>query len=153
MALITDPYTWVDGDPIEASSQNTRFSTLYTAINGNLDNANIASGANIALSKLNNTTELLIIRAAAAACFSAANTGDTVYRLTINADGKILFGPGSSTAQDMMLKREDANTLAVRNAADAAYKDFKAAAGTFSGALSANSLALTTALPVTAVRT
>ena len=30
MALITDPYTWVDGDPIEASSQNTRFSTLYT---------------------------------------------------------------------------------------------------------------------------
>ena len=149
MALITDPYTWVDGDPIEASSQNTRFSTLYTAINGNLDNANIASGASIALSKLNNTTELLIIRAAAAACLSAAKTGDTVYRLTINADGKILFGPGSSTAQDMMLKREDANTLAVRNAADAAYKDFKAAAGTFSGALSANSLALTTALPVT----
>ncbi len=149
MATITDPYTWVNGDPIEASSQNTRFSTLYTAINGNLDNANIAASAGIALSKLNNTTELLIIRAAAAACFSAANTGDTVYRLTINADGKLLFGAGGASAQDMMLKREDANTLAVRNAGDSTYKNLKAAAATLSGALAADSLALTTALPVT----
>lgn len=143
MPSITDPYTWVDGDPIEASTQNTRFGTLFSAINGSLDTDNLTASANIKFSQLNRTTELAILRAAANACLSVGNTGDTVQRLSISSDGKIFFGAGSASALDMLFKREDANTLAVRNAADGAYKDFKA------NGVTAASLALSTALPVT----
>lgn len=143
MPTFPDPYTWVDGDPIEASTQNTRFGDLYAAINGGLDHDNLTASAGILFSQLNKTTELNVLRGTGLACLSAGNTGDTVQRLSITSDGKIFFGPGSSTALDMLFKREDSNTLAVRNAADGAYKDFKA------NAITGASLVLSTALPVT----
>lgn len=136
MATITDPYTWVDGDPITAATQNTRFSTLYTAINGNIEDVNIKTAANIALSKLNLTTELLVKRALANMCISAGVTGDTVGRVSLSSSGLVQFGPGSASAQDMAIKREDANTLAVRDAGDTTYKNFKADTLTLATALS-----------------
>lgn len=60
-------------------------------------------------------------------CFSAGVTGDTVPRVTLNSRGSVDFGPGSASATDMALTREDANTLAVRNVADNAYKNLKCA--------------------------
>lgn len=41
-----------DGDTIDASDVNNPFNTIATVINGGLDNANIATGANIAGSKI-----------------------------------------------------------------------------------------------------
>lgn len=135
MATITDPYTWVDGDPITAATQNTRFGTLYTAINGNLDDANIKASAGIALSKLALTTELFVKRALSNLNISAGVTGDTVARVSLTSDGLIQFGAGSASAQDMAIKREDANTLAIRDAGDTTYKNFKAGTLTLSTAL------------------
>lgn len=139
MGLITDPYTFVDGDPIVASQPNERFDTIYNEFNGNIDNANIKTGAAIALSKLDLTSELLI-KVASGRALSAGVTGDTTGRVSLNASGLITFGTGGS--QDMALKREDANTLAVRDAGDSVYKSLKVNALTASGALSGTGLTL-----------
>ena len=52
MALITKTKTWVDNENVLFSDLNADFDTLYNLVNGNLDNANIASGAAIAISKI-----------------------------------------------------------------------------------------------------
>lgn len=133
MATITDPYTWVDGDPITAATQNTRFAALYTAINGNLDNANIKSSAGIAFSKLDRTSELLVLRALSNLCLSAGVTGDTVARVSLSSSGNLQFGAGGASAQDLMIKRSNANTLALRDAGDTADKNLTLGALTASG--------------------
>ncbi len=168
MSLISKPFTFVDGDPILAGQHNDNYDAIYGAVNGNLDNSNLTASANIALSKLNATTELLIKKASGNA-LSAGLVADTVGRVSLNNSGLITFGAGSS--QDMALKREDANTLAVRDAGDSAYKNLKVAgltasgalagtgltlsstfsgtSGSFSGSLTAASMSLSAALPVT----
>lgn len=134
---LTIPYSFSPGTTINSSKVNANFNAGSTVINGNLDDSNIKTAANIALTKLNLTQELPILRSAANRCFSAGVTGDTNYRLSIFSDGTIKFGAGTSSAQDMMLKRKDANTLSIRDAGDTTNKN-----------LEAGSLALTTALPV-----
>lgn len=52
MALITKTYTFSAGAVIVASEHNSNFDTLYNDYNGNITNANIASGAAIADTKL-----------------------------------------------------------------------------------------------------
>lgn len=141
---LTIPYSFTAGETITAAKFNSNFSAITTVVNGNLDDNNIKVGASIATSKLNLTAEMPVLRSAGNRCLSAGVTGDTVPRVSLTSSGPITFGAGSASAHDMMLKREDANTLAVRNAGDSAYKDFKAGAGTFSGALTADSLTLTT---------
>ena len=145
---ITIPYSFTPGETITASKFNSNFSAITTVVNGNLDDNNIKVGANIATSKLNLTAELPVLRAASNRCVSAGTTGDTVPRISMTSSGMLSFGAGGSSAHDMGLEREDANTLAVRDAGDTTYKNLKAGAGTFSGALVANSLSLT--VPYTA---
>lgn len=132
--ITPDPYTWLPGQVISASTQNARFSTLYTLVNGNLDNANINASAAIAMTKLDLTQELPILRSAAARCFSAGNTGDTIYRCTIDSNGKIHFGPGGGSALDTLLKRESSGVLAIRDEADSSYSGLKAGVITSSAA-------------------
>ena len=55
MSLITKTYTFSSGTTIVASEHNTNFDTLYSEINGGLDNSNIKSAAAIAGSKITPT--------------------------------------------------------------------------------------------------
>jgi hypothetical protein len=55
MSLITKTYTFTAGTVISASEHNVNFDTLYSEINGQLDNSNIKSGAAIAGSKVTPT--------------------------------------------------------------------------------------------------
>lgn len=135
---LTMPYSFSPGDTVTASKFNSNSTAISSIINGNLDDNNIKTAANIALTKLNLTQELPILRTAANRAISVGVTGDANYRLSLTSDGYIKFGAGTSSAQDMMLKRKDANTLSIRDAGDTTNKN-----------LEAGSLALTTALPVT----
>ena len=52
MGLITKSFTFSTGSTIKASEHNTNLDTLYTLVNGNLDNANIDASAAIVSTKL-----------------------------------------------------------------------------------------------------
>ena len=52
MGVITKPYTFSTGVTIYASEHNSNFDTLFNEFNGNIADANIASGANINESKI-----------------------------------------------------------------------------------------------------
>lgn len=52
MAIVIKPFTFVPGTVIRSSEVNLDFDVLYNLVNGNIDNANIAAAAAIALSKL-----------------------------------------------------------------------------------------------------
>lgn len=134
---LTTPYSFSPGDTVTASKFNSNFTAISSIINGNINDNNIKTAANIALTKLNLTQELPILRTVANSAISVGVTGDANYRLSLTSDGYIKFGAGTSSAQDMMLKRKDANTLSIRDAGDTTNKN-----------LEAGSLALTTALPV-----
>jgi hypothetical protein len=59
MGVITKPNTYVAGSTILASEVNANEDTLYTLVNGNIENANIKAAAAIAYSKLNLTGAIL----------------------------------------------------------------------------------------------
>lgn len=130
---LTIPNSFTDGTTASATQVNANFTAISTVVNGNIDNNNVKSSAAIALSKLDLTTELFVLRAAANRNISAGVTGDTVPRIGLASSGYLFFGPGSGTATDLMLKRTDANTLAVRNIADSADKNLTVGALTASG--------------------
>lgn len=52
MGLITKPNTYTAGNTILASEVNSNEDTLYTLVNGNVENANIKSSAGIVESKI-----------------------------------------------------------------------------------------------------
>jgi hypothetical protein len=52
MGLVTKTNTFSSGQIVQASDHNTNFDTLYTLVNGNIDNANVKSSAGIDESKL-----------------------------------------------------------------------------------------------------
>lgn len=52
MGTVTKTNTFTSGQTIQASDHNTNLDTLYTLVNGQIDNANIKSGAAIEESKL-----------------------------------------------------------------------------------------------------
>lgn len=146
---LTIPNSFTDGTTASATQVNANFTAISSLVNGNVANDNIKSSAAIALSKLDLTSELMVLRSAANRCVSAGTTGDTIPRVGFDSSGRIFFGPGSASATDLLIKRTDANTLAIRNAGDSADKDLTAGAITGSGAAALNSLSLTTALPGT----
>ena len=58
MAIISKPNTFSAGQTIIASQHNSNFDTIYNDYNGNITNANIASGAAIAGSKLSSLASI-----------------------------------------------------------------------------------------------
>lgn len=52
MATVSKVYTFANGDIIDAIKFNVDFDTIYNEFNGNIDNANIKSGAGIIGSKI-----------------------------------------------------------------------------------------------------
>lgn len=67
---------------------------------------------------------------------SAFTHGDANPKAVLNTTG-ILLGAGGATATDILVKRESAGVVAIRNAADSAYEDLKVdnltVAGTITG--------------------
>lgn len=58
MGVVAIPNTFSNGSIFDAPQVNTNFSTIYNEFNGNIDNANIKSGANIDAAKLLNASVL-----------------------------------------------------------------------------------------------
>ncbi len=56
MGLIVRPETYTDGEVATAQESNDNETTLYTLVNGNIDNDNIKSAAGIVGSKINQST-------------------------------------------------------------------------------------------------
>lgn len=52
MATITLGKTWTDNESVNYSDMNGNFTTIYTLVNGNIDNDNIKSAAGISGSKI-----------------------------------------------------------------------------------------------------
>jgi len=74
MALITKSFTFSTGNTIVASEINTNYDTIYDEINGSLNNANLASNAAIANTKLANPN----------AFFTMAFTAEGQYTATVD---------------------------------------------------------------------
>lgn len=53
---VTKPNTFVSGTVASAAEVNANFDTLYTLVNGNIDNANVKGSAGIVFSKLDSAT-------------------------------------------------------------------------------------------------
>lgn len=113
---VTIPYIFVPNTTIVSAQVNANFSTIAGVVNGSLDNSNLSAGANISLSKLNNTQSFLDVQSASGVLgFGVGQTGDTVSRVGLFSDGAIKWGPGSSTAVDVGLSRSAANTIQLNN--------------------------------------
>ena len=52
MGLVTKTYTFTSGAIVQSSEHNTNLDTLFTLVNGNIDNDNIKTAAGIAESKI-----------------------------------------------------------------------------------------------------
>jgi len=59
MGLITKQKSWVDAENVNYTDLNADFDTLYTEVNGNLDNANFDASAAIDPSKISGTAVTL----------------------------------------------------------------------------------------------
>lgn len=124
MTAYTTPFTFTDGTTAQATQVNANFAYIAAFFNTpSIQNDNIAGDAGISLAKLDKTTEFGVLRSAGQQNVSVGTTGDTVFRATLTADGFLKFGPGGSTALDMMLKRITSTALGVMNAGGSAYKD------------------------------
>lgn len=134
---LTMPYSFSPGDTVTASKFNSNFTAISSIINGNIDDNNIKVAAGIQLSKLAATSELFVLRTAANRALSAGTTGDTVPRLTMDSSGRLLFGAGSASALDVMIKRNSSTQLSIRNAADSADANLTVGALTLGTPLSA----------------
>lgn len=61
MALVVRPFTYINGNVINADENNPNENTLYNLVNGALDDANIAVGANIQFAKLEDCPQDFIL--------------------------------------------------------------------------------------------
>lgn len=52
MAVVNKPYSYTDGETIDAARQNSNEAAIYNEFNGNIDNVNIKSAAGIDIEKL-----------------------------------------------------------------------------------------------------
>ena len=78
IAIISKPFTFTNGSIVQASEHNSNFDTIYNDYNGNITNANIASGAAIADTKLAQITTSGKV-SNVALTISGQLTGDILY--------------------------------------------------------------------------
>ena len=135
-SLITNPYTYVNGQTLPANQLNSSFSTIYTDYNGNITDANIASGAAINPTKLNATGVFpLMLSGAGTVIIDFGETGDTQPRLAIRSNGDIRFGPGGSGALDCSIVRAAGPVISFRDGTNSSDIGITAGTGVFSGAV------------------
>ena len=101
MGLITKPNTFSSGATIIAAEHNGNFDTIYTEINGNIDNANVKASAGIVGSKLDLSAPG-VIGATTPAVGSFTNLGVTVVEASTGnstgTTGQFLQVTGSNVA-------------------------------------------------------
>lgn len=83
MAIISKPFTFTNGNIVQASEHNSNFDTIYNDYNGNITNANIASNAAIVDTKL-------------AAITTAGKVSNTALSISGQATGDLLYYNGSA---------------------------------------------------------
>jgi len=123
---ITYPNTFVAGTAAQAAQVNANFNAISTVVNGNIDTNNLKSGAGITPNQLNLTSEYAVLRGTGTRGLSAGITGDTTPRVSLNSDGKVWFGAGSVSAQDLSLTRKSASVLLLTDLAGTTNKSFEA---------------------------
>jgi hypothetical protein len=106
MALITKPFTFSTGQVIVAAEHNSNFDTLYNAINGNLDNANIAPAAGIVDTKLANITTASKVNFSALTASGEAQGAVAYY----NGTAWVVLAPGTS-GQQLQTQGAGANVI------------------------------------------
>jgi hypothetical protein len=113
MALITLPFTAVNGETLSAANFNSDFTTIYNDYNGNITNANVSASAGITLGKLNLNPGGVAFNQQLTGndAWCAGLTTDTDPSVGFTSDGWCFFGPGGATAFDVYLKRSAALTL------------------------------------------
>jgi len=94
MALIDKDYTFSAGAVIVAAEHNANFNTIYNDYNGNITNANIASNAAIADTKLASITTAGKVNISALTVASQA-TGDIIYASSASAWARLGVGTSS----------------------------------------------------------
>jgi hypothetical protein len=110
MSTISKSYTFTNGATILAEEHNQNFDVLYNWANGNITNANIKTGAAIAMSKLDLTGDATFsgdlefsgeVTLSGDVVLGTANQGDILYddgtkltRLTPGTDGQVLTTKG-----------------------------------------------------------
>lgn len=95
MATITLPKTWATGDTLTASDLNNQFTTIANDYNGNITNANIASGAAIDVAKISGTA----VNLSSAQTITGAKTFSTAPLLTFGTEaaGDTYYGSADGT--------------------------------------------------------
>jgi hypothetical protein len=114
MAFITLPFpTFVANTTILPAQVNSNNAAIVTQVNGGLDNTNISSGAAIAVSKLGLSPggPAINLTTTGGHTWGSGLTTDANPQIVMTADKGLQFGPGGSTAPDVLLIRSAASTL------------------------------------------
>ena len=105
--LISKPYTFVPNTVIHSSQVNSDFDTLYTLVNGNLNNANIVAGASISSTKINGTAIV-----STGATYQSINGSSTVFGALIVSSTENYFRvPVMTTVQRDALTNVEAGAI------------------------------------------
>jgi hypothetical protein len=108
MGLVTKSYTFSAGATIIAAEHNSDFDTLYTLVNGNIDNNNVKLNAGIVDSKLAQITTAAKVSGTALANLASVPSGAGVL-----PNVNLLFAPrtAASDPQDATPGNRPAATL------------------------------------------
>jgi hypothetical protein len=104
MPLITQPYVYNNGQLIDANQLDANLATLYTAINGNLDGANLKSGINFDSNGMVNVKSAAYNASGSAlATTGSITSGSFILTLTaaldfVNGQGISIVGAGAAGA-------------------------------------------------------
>lgn len=109
--LVSIPNVFVAGQTLPASKLNQNFSVIYNGFNGNITNDNIASDADIDMTKISFDATAFMKLASGNNTWASGITGDTEPRITMTSDGLIAGGPGGSTAPDISFRRQGSKTF------------------------------------------
>jgi hypothetical protein len=117
MGSITKTKTWVDNDNVTYTDLNGNFDTIYNEFNGNIDDANIKSGAAIAASKLDTVVLTTTnTKTVSNKTLTKPTLNGSVQALTTDTDGTtVTFDMAASNLHSVTLGGN--RTLAVSNVA------------------------------------
>lgn len=96
MGIVAKSYTFSAGGIVQASEHNSNFDTLYTLVNGNIDNDNIKANAGIVGTKLATITTPGKVNITALVATNQA-TGDIIYASSATVWARLGIGSTNKT--------------------------------------------------------
>lgn len=111
MGVVVKPKTWADAENVTYTDINSNFDTVYNEFNGNIEDANVKTGAAIAAAKISGTAATL----SGTQSFTGKKTfATTVGTITADSDDTtITFNMNTSNLHKVTLGGN--RTLAVSN--------------------------------------